>query len=851
MGAGAGCNARDGYWIQIAGPHFSVGPQSMTGFFTSPGWGAQIAATNGSSVAVSRDDGCAWPSSFSLPASPSTSMPFSRSDSQIVGIDGSGGSPSTIVLAVDQQIGGQHRPHVVVSRNAGRSWSASDTGLPPSGAIQGVRVAPSDANTMYAAIGGPSDVTLLYASSDGGASWQPRSGHTGILNETITGFTVDPGRPGYVWAWGPAGLYDSEDGGRSFVSEPQLAGKAVGPVDVYRRPGLHARVVAFRPALGDEMQSTDEGLSWYREPAPPAAVTSVASGGSTASIVAASGGDLYTFLPPISDWVALLAPNKSITQVHAGHLGFYGMTRSSIEVYAGALDADSLLNKITNQQLAAPLLVTPKVPQKTAPHLGPDARVVKLRPGASKTVSYRLAIPRHTLPLDVFFLVDTSNSMSDVIGGLAASLVKIVNGLELRKIRPWIGVADFRTFPNELTPEQNSQDIVYRLDHQLAPVTPELRNAIVGLRADGGGTYESHLTALWEAVHGDAIDAWPPGPSAQDVPQGQNADFRDKALKVIVVATDEKFYDSSSGGQGGLAKAPAPTEPSFEAVEQTLSANDVYQVGLSIASKPYDDLSRVAAGTGTLAPPQGVDCNGDGTTDIAPGQPLVCRIPRLNLAEGTNLVPALINLLNSVPPLTNISFTAKSPAAVARVSPNGYSNVVEQRVGQLSFDVKYTCPDGSGGKSYPVQLRASDPQHVIARATAKVSCVAPKNPVAAAIKEAIPQGLLAAPPVAALAPVPPPPAPPVFQPLNSAQGQALPGIATQEEEQVQLAPAANNFFDEEAEQQWAMSSYKKRDDFADGAYLMLGAGAVAIMFAFGMMRVALRRSTAWAWSRRR
>ncbi len=850
MGAGASCNATDGAWLHISAPHFSVGPQALTGFFTSPGFGAQIAATNGVAVAVTHDDGCGWSQSFALPASASTSMPFDRSDSRIVSVDGSGSSASTIALGVDQVTGAQHRPHVVVSHNGGRSWNASDTGLPPAGGLLGVRVAPSDASTMYAAVGGPSDVTLLYASSDGGASWQARSGHAGLLNETITGFTLDPGRPEHVWAWGPQGLYYSADGGRTFTPASQLAGQAIGPADVYRRPGLHARIVAFRPQLGDLMRSDDEGLSWYREPAPGSGTaTSVISGGVSNSVVAASGGDLYAFFPPISDWIELRAPARGITQVKFGHLGFYGMTRSEIEVYTGALDASALQSKITSSQLTTPLIVTPEVPQKTEPHLGPDKHVVKLKPGASKTIPYRLAIPKHTLPLDVLFLVDTSNSMSDVISGLASSLVDIINGLEVRKIRPWVGLADFRTFPNHLAPAQNSDDIVYRLDRQLAPVGPDLRDSIDQLRADGGGTYEAHLEALWETVHGDAIDAYPPGPSAQDVARGQNADFRHKALKVIVLATDEKFYDSDTASPQQLGMAPPPDEPSYAEVSETLTRNNVYQVGLSIASKPYPDLQRIAAGTNTLAPPQGVDCNGDGKTDIAPRSPMVCQIPRLNLAAGGNLAPALINLLNSVPPLTNISLSATSPRNVAHVSPDSYSNVVEQRVGTLSFDVTYTCPDNAGGKSFPVRLKARDPQHVIETSSAKLVCVAPKNPTVAAMEAAIPAGFLAAPPLRALAPVPPPPPPPAMQPLNSAQGQTLPGIAMQEEEQPQLATATNNFFDSDAEQEYAMSTYRKKDDFAVSAYLLLGVGAAAIMFAFGMMKVAVKHSTAWARNR--
>ena len=52
------------------------------------------------------------------------------------------------------------------------------------------------------------------------------------------------------------------------------------------------------------------------------------------------------------------------------------------------------------------------------------------------------------------------------------------------------------------------------------------------------------------------------------------------------------------------------------------------------------DLRRVALGTGTVATTT-VDCFGDGTQKIAPGQPLVC----LSKPDGTGVRSAVVNAI--------------------------------------------------------------------------------------------------------------------------------------------------------------------------------------------------------------
>jgi hypothetical protein len=55
------------------------------------------------------------------------------------------------------------------------------------------------------------------------------------------------------------------------------------------------------------------------------------------------------------------------------------------------------------------------------------------------------------------------------------------------------------------------------------------------------------------------------------------------------------------------------------------------------------DLEMIVSATGGLAPSGGVDCNGDGTIDIAPEQPLICNIG----SDGTGIEEATIALVEA------------------------------------------------------------------------------------------------------------------------------------------------------------------------------------------------------------
>src|SRR5690606_13151664 len=129
---------------------------------------------------------------------------------------------------------------------------------------------------------------------------------------------------------------------------------------------------------------------------------------------------------------------------------------------------------------------------------------------------------------------------------------------------------------------------------------------------------EAQLPALYQLATGEGIVV-----DGYTLPAGQNAQFRDGAVKLIFVWTDNSFHRPSD--EGGTY----PGTVDVNDVAQAIFALDPPQVvGLSSNGGGYADLAQMATATGSFAPSGGIDCNADGMPDIAAGQPAVCVLVR-------------------------------------------------------------------------------------------------------------------------------------------------------------------------------------------------------------------------------
>jgi hypothetical protein len=213
------------------------------------------------------------------------------------------------------------------------------------------------------------------------------------------------------------------------------------------------------------------------------------------------------------------------------------------------------------------------------------------------------------------------------------------------------GLATFQDYPIPPFGDPTLGDQAYRLlvpltGGDLLTVTNAMNEGLKLLAAkpgSGADDPESQLTALYQAATG--LGQTVPGFPGATIPAGQQAQFRSGANKLILLWTDAQFHRPGDAGNPGSINYPGR---SFSDVAQAIQALDPPQVlGVGIGANALPDLQNIASMTGSLAPPEGVDCDGDGVIDIQAGQPLVCQVtkksPTLGKAMSTLIHGGMVN----------------------------------------------------------------------------------------------------------------------------------------------------------------------------------------------------------------
>lgn len=818
--------------------------------------------------------GCSWDHSYTLGDQASDALAYSAADSRITALVApeSGGR---VLISIAQTVANQTRPHVLVSFDAGRSWRSGDAGLPPLGSPEGLVVASSSPDIAYLAIdlsGGTID--SLYASSDGGQSWQPRSQH---LGGEFTGFEVDPLVPNELWAHGN-GLHHSTDGGATWTPVDEFVGSQTGPIDVFHASGQDSSIFVFIPATRIVQRSTDGGANWlesYGLPAP----SSVDHGAIADSRFATSGGDAWVWAPALFRFIDARAPQGGITDVSASRSAtpsFYMHNGSNVLVYSGSTGADYPIDVEDFDIGDISLIDPPEFLDPSPPKLSPEKETVKIDAGKKKRVTYDLSLSKTRTPLDLYFLVDTSESAIVFLRDLAIALQDIVNELYAARLDVRFGLAEYRAYPDSTPPRPDCSDsdvpivvdsgcernFVYRQVLDLPESSPQaLATAIEQLQPIAGGHYNAPLPALQQTATGSGVDVWPNGMSeshvdGNDVQPGQQASFREKALKIVLNATDEEFIDQSAYQNDDFP----PDIPTADEVIAALNARGaagggIDQIGIALGTAALSNLRTIAAGTGAVAPAEGVDCNGDGAVDLAPGDPLVCTFQQGSVEGGSNLAPAIVSLVEAVRQRVPVTLDVKAKdGIVASVTPDSYEGVVLQSDSALKFDVTYECPLEMAGKKSEVELVANKGADVLARASATVVCGdVPEDKDRKDFFGLFPfdrvLGLLP------LLPLSPPPtlANPSQATQAQSQAQAQGAMATQEQEQPQLAMATQyKSALREAlgkEDEYAMTRYRERTqpELPPGMFLSAASLMMAVAYGFASSR---RRRTSVARVRR-
>lgn len=842
----------------------------VTGYAADPERPKRLLATNGNTVKTSGSFGCEWDDGLVLDATPDDAVGVSGTTSTIVATALLPGGPA--LAAVREGSGPASRPHVAVSRDGRRgSWRLIDDGLPAQGAPRLLQPA-GDGRTAYLVMtplgdGGTAGGTLpglpggagavaepagsLYATRNGGQSWEVRAPAGALPTDAVDGLAVDQRNPDLLYVVAGGRLLVSTDGGRSLRDAGLRNVRAV----VAMEPGELAVSQDFDRETGLLLHSTDSG----RRFAPRASVretTSMAYRRGDAQLLTEASGRLYRVDARRDGRPAPLpAPLTPTPRTTLGD-------RSGSSSYT-VLAEHAVLRfvDLTPGGQAPPPVVIGDLAPPPPPNgrVEPAAQRVTMPVGESRQLDYTLLLPPGPTPLDLVFLIDTSPRMARYIDDLRTNLFRINRTLTQAGVDVKVGLATAGPGPAdgeppypEVGPPGYRKPALYRLLRAVGPVDDQLRSALNDLRTDdapqtagNNEVLEGQLFSLQDLVLGEGLEEESSSAAAPRyaVRPKQKAGFRKQLgiRRLVIHATDEPFNNP----RGTPRKADGT--PDLERVAKLLAANRIQQAGISPGETgrgSLPDLRFMAERTGALAPPGGLDCT-NGVV-LQAGDPLVCQAAQGFTGVITDLVRALADRQDvSMVPVERTPVLGSIDLAPLR-------GVDVTRANALPLRVRVSCVDVAAGtftQRYTATLRGFAVAEVAATVTctapAAAAAVPPPKPPAAQLQDpAAPAGQ-----PAAQAPAPPAPAPPVVQPQAQPQAQAqtqvqaqvnpVTAAVLQQQEQLQLALALSS--DERAQpgSELAMVDRGRSQELRALALLSVSMAAVSTL---GLARLRTRRS---------
>ena len=846
-------------WYTVKPPKFPSGEPSISEFAVEPLVPERMYVTNGTVVMRTTDSGCHWSQSYELPGS--GAGPTSA-NSKILEIEVS--APGVVYLPI-QQNDPIDQPHVVVTKDAGETWALADG--PPLNAVTG-QIRDLDASLgngsaaamlvdVEHAVPGAASIKsqqVLFFTDRAGDTWEPRElwDRGVVIDAPVAGVSIDanpelgslsmnPLRPNEMYLYGEAGVFktSSAGGGLTPVALGQISALDVAldgrAVYAYSKDGRTGNVSLN---AGEEFQKYNTGFP----------VDSVdASTTLPIPFAALSGfGRVYYQVPALgkvkpATYEVSPQDGRAVTDVQVGVVenasvtSIYGRSTQGIEVTYEPKGEPVRPNEVT-------ATLHPPPPPIGDNRLTPASKEVVLRPGRSKTIPYALNLPAATTPLDVYFLIDVSGSMGGTINGVRSAMQEIADRLASSKIDAMFGVGSFRAF---------GDPPAYSRDRDIGPADQGLASALNSLQARGGGD-ETQMYALLESVTGKG------GPGVRT---DQNMNFRPGSLRVAIEATDEPI------SQGG-AHPPIPE------VVEGLRARDVKMVGLAIQEppllgendyerppEPAGTLMQVADGSKAIAPAGGVDCDGDAEPEIPEGKPIVCMIAPAEADDAALMANAIVSVLEAVQDIQDLDVQVSGPAeavatpgTVMSVEPEILPSVDLKEPSFHTFDVTVHCPNVSTKKVYPLDVSVARRGGLVAEATLTLVC----KPIPVKEKKDPPPVVLPFFPITAIFPPPPRPPEPVAEPNPNPQPnpqqnpQAQGAMATQKQEQTQLALAYDHVRENALARQMSSEQYsftsERRSRIPPPGFIA-AAAAMTMLFAY-VMAVEKSKAVARAMNRK-
>jgi len=235
-----------------------------------------------------------------------------------------------------------------------------------------------------------------------------------------------------------------------------------------------------------------------------------------------------------------------------------------------------------------------------------------------------------TRKIDLFVIVDTSGSLSLQIQKFKEQAEDIINTLVANSNDVRFGLATFADYPiaGFGAPGDTAYQRIIDLDDfdvsdpgDVTELLATINDLSIPGDPSGGDPANSQYTALYQAATGEG-EIVPCCDGEADIPAGQQANFRDDALKVFLLWTDAPFHNPGDPGPD----IPYPGKNLQQTLDAVQALGSAKVISVVASGGGYEDGLALALGTGALAPPGGLDCDGDGVVDIPEGAPLVCQI---------------------------------------------------------------------------------------------------------------------------------------------------------------------------------------------------------------------------------
>jgi len=828
-----------------------------------------VAVTNGTRVLVSSSHGCAWKDSLALTPAASTSQPFLGATSTIVSVAATHGR---VLAAVQEGSGSASRPHVL--RFSDGAWTSADSGLPAQGSPRMLRTT-ADSQVSYLVIsptasgGSDSDPVgelplpgeeesptgLLYATTDGGATWTLRTG-AASLPDGGSGFSqldVDALNPLLLYGIVAGRVVTSRDGGATFTQVPGEGFTALTAM------GANAVVVFTSNGLGAISYNAGGTFAPF---AVPTGITGATYRSQDSAVYLEVGGKVVALQPSGAS-----APVTTPRQIKKGSLLGDRGVQSSLHAVAGhslLRYVDPLPKTVKQSPIArGDITVDPPNPGVVTPAVDE----VTLRVGQQATRDFSLDLPKNPTPLDLFFLVDVSTSMSGYIENLKQNIQKVVDRLTAAKINLKVGVGTLGTAPAEgeapypdtyvyppgydpATGQQTAgptyrKPRIYERLRAVGDTGKSLRDAINSIKletdppvnANRVGTYhEGQLLALEQMVSGTGLKTEQEDraglPTYSNVAPGQQAGWRQKpgVRRIVVIASDEAFDVPYGTPQRPGSTVQQPILD-YNRTLKLLNDNRIGVFGITAGSPDsVADMVELARGTHTLAPKGGVSCGGQPEQVLGKGEPLVCS----QEGDFSSIIAAVLAQLTDV---QDVTLQARQKTAVLRELRGDRLLALDVKRGNVvPFSVDVSCVDVPAGR-YVQDVDALLRGTRVGTARLVVNCILPAVvPETSIVPPAPPPP--AAPGLQVAAPPPPPPPAANPQPNPNPNVQPLTAGAVQENQELQLAVALNSLAqDDDAEelQTLAMVDRRRRQEVQ-----AMGVLAFAMMACAGLGLAALR-----------